>query len=167
MKLLEKLSRKFGFTKIETNVIVFVLCFCIVGGVVNIIKTAKNNKAYLEFNYKVQDSLFNAAAGDSGADSTENIKEKKFDSQHELLDFTSGKTQREFSKKALLRKKINVNTASVEELSLIPGIGKAIAVRIIEYREKHKRFKKVEELMNVKGIGETKFNSMKEVIFIE
>jgi len=168
MKLLEKLSRKFGFTKIETGVILFLVCSCIIGGVVNILKEVKNNKSYLEFDYKVQDSLFNAASDGSGiTDSTENIKEKKFDSQRELLDFTYGKSQREFTKKALPGKKININTASIDEFSLIPGIGKAIAERIVKYREKHKHFNKIEELMNVKGIGKAKFSNMKEVIFVE
>jgi competence ComEA-like helix-hairpin-helix protein len=167
MKLLEKLSRKFGFTRTETNVIIFIAGFCLLGVAVNIIKISKNNKAYLEFDYKVQDSLFNAASGDSKSDSVGNIKQKKFDSQRELLDFTSGKTQREFSGKALPGNKININTASADELVLIPGVGKATAGRIIQYRARHKKFKKFEELLNVKGIGKAKLNKMKEAIILE
>ena len=48
---------------------------------------------------------------------------------------------------------INVNTASVDELVLLPGIGPATAKRIVEYREEHGPFRRIEDLMNVRGIG--------------
>ena len=52
---------------------------------------------------------------------------------------------------------INLNTATAAELEKLPGIGQKVAARIVEYREKHGPFKKVEELMNVQGIGEKSF----------
>lgn len=52
---------------------------------------------------------------------------------------------------------VNLNTASASELEQLPGIGAKVAARIVEYRTKKGPFKKVEELMNVQGIGEKSF----------
>jgi competence protein ComEA len=50
--------------------------------------------------------------------------------------------------------KVNLNTASVEQLATLPGVGEKLAARIVEYRQKAGTFKSIQELMNVKGIGE-------------
>jgi comEA protein len=52
---------------------------------------------------------------------------------------------------------VNLNTATATELEALPGIGASTAARIIEYRGKNGPFKKIEELMNVKGVGEKSF----------
>jgi competence protein ComEA len=52
---------------------------------------------------------------------------------------------------------VNINTASPSELERLPGIGPKTAGRIVEYRQKNGGFKKVEELMNVPGVGEKNF----------
>ena len=62
--------------------------------------------------------------------------------------------------------KVNINTASVEELDTLPGIGPSRAADIISYRESNGRFKSIEDLKNVKGIGEASFEKMKEKITI-
>ena len=56
---------------------------------------------------------------------------------------------------------VNINTAPAEQLERLPGIGPKTAARIIEYRQKNGGFKKIEELMNVRGIGEKAFLKMK------
>ena len=56
---------------------------------------------------------------------------------------------------------INLNTANAADLESLPGIGKSTAQRIVEYRQKSGGFKKIEELMNVKGIGEKSFLKIK------
>ena len=60
---------------------------------------------------------------------------------------------------------ININTASVEELTGLKGIGEKIAARIVEYRQE-KPFEKIEDIMNVSGIGEKKFEDIREMICV-
>ena len=56
---------------------------------------------------------------------------------------------------------VNINTASPSELEALPGIGPAKAKAIADYRQQHGGFKSVEELKNVKGIGEGIFSKLK------
>jgi competence protein ComEA len=56
---------------------------------------------------------------------------------------------------------VNLNTATSAELQALPGIGPATATRILEYRQKNGPFKKIEEVMNVQGVGEKIFLRLK------
>ena len=61
---------------------------------------------------------------------------------------------------------VNINTASAADLQALPGIGAKTAALIVEYRQKNGPFKKVEELMNVRGIGEKNFLKLKPQLTI-
>jgi competence protein ComEA len=61
---------------------------------------------------------------------------------------------------------INLNSATLDQLETLPGIGRKTAERIVEFRQKNGGFKKIEELMNVKGIGEKSFLKIKPLIVV-
>ena len=62
---------------------------------------------------------------------------------------------------------VNVNTAGVEELTLLPKVGPTVAGRIIEFREENGAFKATEELMLVKGIGEKTFDHLEPYVSLK
>jgi competence protein ComEA len=53
--------------------------------------------------------------------------------------------------------RVNVNTATVEQLTALPGVGPALAARIVDHRQKSGAFRSTQEVMSVKGIGEKNF----------
>lgn len=61
---------------------------------------------------------------------------------------------------------INLNAATIDQLETLPGIGRKTAERIIEYRTKSGGFKRIEDLMNVKGIGEKSFLKLKPLVAV-
>ena len=61
---------------------------------------------------------------------------------------------------------MNINLADQETLESLPGIGPSLAQRIIEYRENNGKFQKIEDIQNVKGIGDSKYSNIKEKICI-
>ena len=61
---------------------------------------------------------------------------------------------------------INLNTATLDQLETLPGIGRKTAERIVEYRTKSGGFKRIEDLMNVKGIGEKSFLKLKPLVAV-
>jgi competence protein ComEA len=63
-------------------------------------------------------------------------------------------------------KKVNLNTATIDELDQLPGVGEVIARRIISYRQKHGRFQSIDELKEIEGIGPKKFEDMKNSVEI-
>lgn len=60
--------------------------------------------------------------------------------------------------------KVNINTATQTELESLPGIGPSIATKIIEYRKENGKFKNIEEIKKVNGIGENKYKKIRELI---
>jgi len=65
------------------------------------------------------------------------------------------------------KNKININTASQSELESISGIGPSTALKIINYRESNGKFKSIEDIKNVPGIGDSKFENIKDYIRIK
>lgn len=61
---------------------------------------------------------------------------------------------------------VNLNTADVSELAGLPGIGQGLAQRIIDYRAEHGSFESPEDIMEVSGIGEKKYEGLREYVTV-
>lgn len=151
------------FTKLESRAIILIILAILVGTAIKIIK---NQTAFNSFNFESFDKEFiyktnlyqsvsDLALVDTITNSgtTEEINTKK-----------SEKSKKEHN---LKEKSININSATKDELIKLPGVGPSTAEKIIEYREKINGFKKIEDIMKVKGIGQKKFDKMKPYIFVE
>jgi competence protein ComEA len=68
---------------------------------------------------------------------------------------------------AINTKQININTASAAELERLPGVGKVLAARIVAHRENYGPFRRLEELIIVRGISDRKFREMRALITTE
>ncbi|MBM4172338.1 MAG: helix-hairpin-helix domain-containing protein [Ignavibacteria bacterium] len=122
----------------------------------------------LEFDYGKSDSLF--VLGESYnavSDDGEKITEKGVDSNRELLDFRVSKNEKNKENNSFSAvKNVRLNHVGADELALLPGIGPKTAKNIIEYRNKYGKFSKIEELLNVKGIGKAKFDKIKSIVTV-
>ncbi|MBL7130105.1 MAG: helix-hairpin-helix domain-containing protein [Candidatus Omnitrophica bacterium] len=63
--------------------------------------------------------------------------------------------------------KINLNQADKQILATVPGIGKTLAQRIIERRNRERGFKNIDQLKNIKGIGKSRYEAIKDYFIIE
>lgn len=61
-------------------------------------------------------------------------------------------------------RKVDLNTADQQQLEELPGIGPRTAERIIQFREENGPFRRIEDLLNVRGIGEKKFQRLKDLV---
>ena len=109
----------------------------------------------------------NMAGGltDLADSSAVNLAEKISDGQHINIPTKEIFLQTQnFSGNSSSGDLVNINTADAERLKSLPGIGPALSQRIIEYREQNGAFKTVDEIKNVRGIGEKRFADIKDKI---
>ena len=77
---------------------------------------------------------------------------------------TNSDTNNEKAENKKITNKVNINTATQTELETLPGIGPSIALRICKYREENGKFKSIEEIKNISGIGSNKYQKIKNLI---
>ncbi len=149
MKIFPRLQ-SFGFTRTEIKVVLS-LTIVLAFGVALRYYAPSGRPAGgpgQQFDYSISDSIFaeRSRKSDESADSTRAARPS---------------TPRV---KAPLNTIININTATKSELTQLPGIGEAYAERIVRYRDSHGLFKTVDELRNVKGIGEKKLELIRPFV---
>ncbi|HSP88046.1 MAG TPA: helix-hairpin-helix domain-containing protein, partial [Ignavibacteriaceae bacterium] len=103
---------------------------------------------------------------DFKTDSTD-AKENSVDYKQEVLDFKPHNFSEGNVKKIPAEKSLDINTIKLDELMLLPGIGKKTAERIIDLRNKRGKFNSLKELREIKGIGETKFQNITKYLYIK
>ncbi|MGB9678680.1 MAG: helix-hairpin-helix domain-containing protein [Thermoanaerobacteraceae bacterium] len=118
---------------------------------------------------RIQDALNKAGGILEDADITDiNLAEKVKDEQM-IRVFKKGEIDAEniLSKSSYKKEnKININTATKEELQTLPGIGPATSEKIIDFRQSKGKFKKIEDIMNVPRIGPKLFDQIKDKITV-
>jgi competence protein ComEA len=170
MKLKEKirvLSLKTSMPKNEIGVIFFILATGSIGFGIHLLNKP-DTAEYKNYNYFLEDSLFNRAAFPADI---EGINEERIninvDYKQEVLDFNKPDFSKKKAEEPPALNSINLNTASREQLLRLPGIGEKTADNILQLKAVKGKFKNIDELLQVKGIGEAKFNKIKIYLYIE
>ena len=165
--MLGRISKKTGLTQTELKIFLFTVSVLIVGFVYKSFFDRKVEIPYKSYDYTDEDEKFYGSSLDSNLLISEKSGQKEVDYKREVLDFNTQGFE-EVKKKTLpVEKSLNLNKAKIDELVHLPGIGEKTAQKIIEYREKNHRFRNINELLNVKGIGKTKLAKIKKYIFID
>ena len=164
--MLKKLSQKLGFTETEVVVILFLAGMFILGFIYKeFIKEKKTE--YINFNYSKEDSLFSYySKNGANFNSDDSLILSNLKTKNEVLELMDSVSYEKKDISFLQENSININSADINELTMLPGIGEKTAEKIIELRTERGKFKKIEELMDVKGIGEAKFNKIKKFVYI-
>lgn len=150
MKLFDKFNRLIGFTPSESKVVLFLVLAFLSGWGIKLYKNSVSRQK--QFDYSAADSAFSAGSRVMQSGIPEHVSDESSSSAARFATSTL--------KKKAIGKKININTATKDELVSLPGIGKAMAERIALYRNEHGPFATVGELERVKGIGRKKLERL-------
>ena len=166
--MFKKLSLLIGFTETEVKVILFLIITLGAGFSYKEFFLNDNSSETKNYDYSKEDSLFTESKNqDDFISNADETKDKNVDYKHEVLDFNERNFQESKSDSPLIENSVNINKANANDLAKLPGIGTKTAERIVQYRIDKGRFKKLEDLLQIKGIGESKFLKIKQYIFID
>lgn len=133
----------FSFTTQESKAIIFLVVVLLIGSGVSLYK-----KYHPDF-------------------APELLLRREWSKESKIVEPAKSSTIKEVKSLTRSEEKINLNTATLEELESLPGIGKELGKRILDYREKKGGFSTIEELQQIKGIGPKTFEKLKNLVSIE
>ncbi len=149
MNILKRFQEYAAFTKNEQKMFLLLSVVFLAGAGIKLYKTYVIPPSAKEFDYSASDSAFTQRSALLSSAGTMKAAEKPAQNEKAPIHI------------------VNLNIASKEELDKLPGVGKGIAEQIIRYRNEHGKFTSVDELKNVKGIGERKFKTLQQFVSIQ
>jgi comEA protein len=151
-----------GLTQQERRIVQLLLISFLLGIVVTVYKRVQADKRFKESVHLNQEP--ERFSSQSTIDSVVDKSISSFDSTFYLNDKNSRQKVNSLSQFAA---KVNINTATIEELEILPGIGPALAKRIVAFRREQGEFKTTEAIKQVKGIGEKKYEQIQNLISVK
>ena len=122
--------------------------------------------------FKLEDGMkiYIPAIGESIEENEQSQNESTIDETSKYITSSSGGIQeQQINKNSDQEKneKININTATQTELETLPGIGPSTSLKIVNYRQEHGKFQSIEDIKEVSGIGDAKYENIKNLICVE
>lgn len=154
--MIKKLSRLTSLTEMEITIFIFVISMLMISLGISFFKSSAG-EAKRKFNYAKEDSLFAYFKG-LEFDTTASDNGSLFANEK---PFVAKSTESITYTKKTFSGVLNLNTASLEQLTSLPGIGVKTAQEILSYRKRIGAFKSFNELLTIKGIGEKKLSKLK------
>lgn len=149
----------------EAKVILFLIAALIVGSLIEYSGT-ENKFAQNDSELMKLDSAFNSVKNEISEDSAK-IQNKKFDNKQELSEFSKEKAAENSKNQIAESRQYNLNTITVSQLLTLNGVGEKVAENIVNYRNQIRKFESLDQLLEVKGIGEKKLNQLKKFLIIK
>jgi len=163
--MFDKLSKKLNLTPTELKLAAFLVIALAAGLLIKLIFGISEKTELSFYNYAELDSIFFSEV-ENDANNSE-ILNKNVDYKQEVFDFNKRSFNNVYTKQLPAEKSINLNKATKQELMNLPGIGEKTAENIIELRNQLTRFRKLEDLLRVKGIGSKKLDNIKKYLYID
>ena len=158
MNLLDRFNQRLGFTRSESLVVLFLAGSLLLGGAMKITGVLTQGETE-RFDYTKSDEEFATKSAFANVRDSTDLQTGLHDSS-KAKRAAQSKPWTPSKFKAPPETRINLNTASKQELMRLPGVGEVMAERILLYREENGTFGTIEELQEVKGIGKKKFERL-------